>query len=403
PFVLVALAGFLCLAVLLGYPNWVLANDASDRRHPSYSLIGRDAPPTSPLNPNFVVAEEARLSESGFWRSAYIPGNLVGVAVQDIDNDGRNEIVYATDKIVYVGRISSSKLVQLASFNVERTERIISIDALDLTNNGQMEIIVSIQNDRSAAASVILNFDGSSLTPAHSSRLGWYLRVVGPQGARFLAGQRSATTAREFYSGRVMRMNFNGSALRADGAVPLPRFVNLYNFTMGNLGSSRTQMTAAIRFPSEHIFLYEGGRDRAWESREEYGGTMIHLTPFLPSGDTQGAGREFIPARMIIFDIDGDGQNELIVAKNDRGGAAFMSNLRSFTSGAVQAFKYANMSLTPFFRTRTLPGPAVDIQVADLNNNGRLDLVAAVVVEQGSGMLRQGRSVIVAYEIGVNN
>jgi hypothetical protein len=156
-------------------------------------------------------------------------------------------------------------------------------------------------------------------------------------------------------------------------------------------------MTAAIRFPSEHIFLYES-KNRAWESRAEYGGTMTYLAP-LNNRETSDRRREFLPTRLLIFDIDGDGQNELIVAKNDRGGVPFMSNQRDFSGGAIQAFKYQNLSLTPFFRTRTLPGAVADIQLADFRNNGTLSLVAAVVPQSKSGMLSEAMSLIVAYDL----
>jgi hypothetical protein len=44
-----------------------------------------------------------------------------------------------------------------------------------------------------------------------------------------------------------------------------------------------------------------------------------------------------------------------------------------------------------------LPGPPVDYQLADLDNNGSKDLVAAVVINPGSGMVSDARSVIVSY------
>ncbi len=387
------------LALTLAVAASALAQDeqADKKRHPSYNLMGRDAAPAeSPLNPNFVVAEEARLSESGFWRSAYLNESLVGLDVADIDRDGQNEIVYASPRNLYVGRVEGGKLAQLAKYTAPTTETIVSVDVLDLTGDGRQEIIASAINSESTASSMILSFDGGSLTPL-ATKIPWYLRVAGGPGGRFLAGQKPGTGLTSVYSGDVMRMSFNGSKVSSGGRVGLPPFVNLFNFSIGRLGSGGTQMVAAIKFPTEHIFLFDGS-NRAWESREEYGGTMNYLVPIGVGNETRI--REFLPARILLADIDGDGQNELIVAKNDRGGIPFMSGQRGFTSGTIQAFKYANMSLTPFFRTRTLPGAGVDYQLADFNNNGTIDLVVAVVTEQKSGMMKEGRSVIVAYEIG---
>lgn len=387
----------LFISILMTVPAAAaLAQNDDQKRHPSYNLMGRDAVqnPTSPLNPNFVEAPEARLSESGFWRSSYINESLVGLVVDDIDRDGQNEVIYAGAHTIYVTRHAGGKLQQLASYSVRTTDTILSLDALDVDNDGRLEIICSVQNDKRSASSLILSFNGSTITPL-AENISWYLRVVGPKGSQFLAGQKPGSTPKSFYSGNVMRMAYSGGKVSSQGQVGLPPFINVFNFTMGRLGSGGIQMIAAIKFPSEHIFLFEG-RNQAWESKEEYGGTMNYMDPIAGSDSDA---REYLPARMLLADIDGDGQNELIVAKNDRGGVAFMSKLRAFSGGAMQAFKYGNMSLTPFFRTRSLPGPGVDYALADFNNNGTIDLVVAVVTEQKSGMMKEGRSVIIAYEL----
>ena len=75
-----------------------------------------------------------------------------------------------------------------------------------------------------------------------------------------------------------------------------------------------------------------------------------------------------------------------------------MKNIRSFEGGVIEAYKFSNISLVPFFSsTNMLPGPAVDYQLADFDNNGTKDLVVAVVISAGGGMLGYSRSVIVSY------
>jgi hypothetical protein len=386
------------LVLLLAVPAPLRAEEgrAVSTRHPTYNLIGRDAPSaTSPLNPNFVVSEEAHLREGGFWRSSYINENLVGLAVADIDRAGQNKVIYASEKNVWVTRFGGGTLAQLARYSVPATQRIVSVDVFDVDGDGRLEIICSAQDENNAPISFILKFDGSTLNPL-AQKLPWYLRVVGQGDSRVLAGQTAALSGAQVFTGKVQRVSFSGSGITAQGAVGLPDHVNLFNFVQGRLGSGGL-LTAAIRFPSEHIFLYEN-KNRAWESREEYGGTMTYLAPqnYRDSSDRR---REFLPTRLRLADIDGDGKNELIVAKNDRGGVPFMSNQRGFTSGVIQAFKYQNLSLTPFFRTRTLPGAVVDLQLADFKNNGTLSLVAAVLTQAKSGMLSEGLSLLVAYDI----
>ncbi len=394
----------LTLILLFSWNADLLAQEA-EQRHPSYSMTGRDAVPAeSPLNPNFLVAEEARLSEGGFWRSAYINEALVGVAVADIDRNGQNEVIYATNRNVYVVRIDSTmgeQMIQLASFSSARNHRILSLDVLDLNGDGNPEIICSAideTNGRNQSAGFILNYTGGQSLNALATKIPWFMRVVSDGGNRFLAGQRASTKSTAIFEGPIRRLAFSGSGVSSKGSVTMPdSHINVFGFTIGRLGLQNQQMVTAIKYPSEHIFLFDG-QVRAWESKEEYGGTLIDLRP--PNTEDSDVNRRiFLPSRLLIADIDRDGQNELIVAKNDRGGISFMSNQRAFNSGAIQAFKYNNMSLTPFFRTRSLPGAGVDYQLADFNNNGTQDLIVAVVLEQAEGMMENSRSVLLAYEL----
>ncbi|MDR0354300.1 MAG: hypothetical protein LBJ64_00970, partial [Deltaproteobacteria bacterium] len=127
-----------------------------------------------------------------------------------------------------------------------------------------------------------------------------------------------------------------------------------------------------------------------------YCGTVNHITLNI-SGES-GRAVEYLPSRILLADIDSDGANEVIVAKNNQGGIPFMKNLRAYNGGLIEAMKFSNLSLVPFFSSANLlPGPAVDYQLADFDNNGTKDLVVAVVINPGSGMLQDGRSVIVAY------
>ncbi len=393
------------LLALLGliFSSAALAqSENKEGRHPSYNLIGRDAPAAdSPLNPNFITTDESKLSEKGFWRSSYINEQIVGMVVEDIDGDGKNEVVYATLRNVYVGRVQGSALTGLASYAVNPDEHIISVDALNLGGGNGKDIIISAQNDNNWKANArILTFSGTELTE-RASRLEWFVRVINSPGGKFLAGQKPSTQTNEVFNGSVHRMSFDGTSLKPGAKISLPTNINLYDFSLVELGQSREPFVAGIKFPSEHIILYEGG-SKTWESREEYGGTVNFLWPYTSGGGLEGNKNpkvQFIPSRMLCTDIDGDGQNELLVAKNDRGGVPFMHKQRAFNGGTIEAFKYANLALNPIFRTRRLPGAAVDYALVDFNNNGSMDLVAAVLVEPASGMMKGGRSILVAYEI----
>jgi hypothetical protein len=348
------------------------------------------------LNPNFVVSTEANIKESALWRGGYIPERLIGLDLADVDRDGRNELVYITTHNVYLGRRNGPVLEQLANYKTEDNMVLLSVDLLDLDGDGRREIIVSAQYNDQTASSLILAYNGTKELQVVARNIPWYLRVTGSGGQKRLTGQKPATNSSEPFSGKPHYMEFRDGNVRSTNVVRLPRHVNLYNFNIGNLGPQNTRLIATVKSTNEHLTLYDTGGGKVWESHDDYAGTANHIV--LPTYREQTTQVEFLPSRIIIDDIDNDGANEVIVAKNHQGGVPFMKNLRSFNSGVIEARKFTNLSLVPFFNSANLlPGPAVDYALSDFDNNGTKDLVVGVVIEPGSGMMQDARSVIVGY------
>ncbi|MDR2406106.1 MAG: VCBS repeat-containing protein [Deltaproteobacteria bacterium] len=369
------------------------------KRHPSYSLRGVDEPlnPDSILNPNFVVSTESKISETSLWRSSYIPERLVGLDVGDVDNDGKNEMVYVTTRNVFVARYDGTTYTLLANFSLPANSTIISVDLFDANMDSRKEIFVSAQKVGTSEANThVLAYTGGKTLDVLASDINYYVRVVGAVDRKILVSQKPGTNIGESYSGGVFYSSFHNGKISANSKVNLPLGVDIYNFNIGELGSERVSLTSYIRFPTEHLVLIDTGGGKVWESHDEYGGSINRIER-LTTGDG-GKNNDYLPTRIIYADIDKDGTNELIVAKNNLGGTRLFKNLRSFNSGSIEARKFVNLSLIPFFNSANLlPGPAVDYQLADFDNNGTQDLVVAVVIEPGSGMMKDARSIIFSY------
>jgi hypothetical protein len=322
---------------------------------------------------------------------------MVGLDVGDVDADGRNELAYATLRNVYVYRLSGTEYTQLASFKMPDNARSISLDLFDTDGNGRKEIIVTAQNDNTHAANTqILSYDGSKELKVVAGGINYYLRVVGPEGGRYLVAQKPGAAGGEIYGGPVYNASVSGGRVSTAGKVQLPANVNIFNFNTGDVGIDRMRLTSSIKFPTEHLMLTEVTGEKVWESHDEYGGSINYLNLYAYGGSDRNV--EYLPTRIIIADIDRDGANELIVAKNSMGGSRLFRNLRSFNAGAIEARKFTNLSLVPYFtNSNLLPGPAVDYQLADFDNDGTKDLVVGILIEAGSGMMEEARSIIFSF------
>ncbi|MDR2302646.1 MAG: FG-GAP-like repeat-containing protein [Deltaproteobacteria bacterium] len=388
----------LALSVLVS--GQLFADDEKPQvRHPSYTLLGKNPPPVdSPLNPNFLLSQESKIVEGSLWYTDYIHERLVGLDVADASGDGRNEMVYATPHNVYLVRVSNGVMEQLAVYAIPKSVKGLSVDFYDTNNDGRHEIIISCQASGAGPSSIVLGYDNSKALKVLGSNIPWYLRVYGAAGQRYLAAQKGTGNSNAVFVGNVHKASFSGGKITAGDKIDLPFGVNIFFFNSGDLGPSRQNMIATVTFPNENLRVYTGGsrENFAAQASQEYCGTVNYID--LSSSKDESRKVLYLPSRIVFADIDNDGANEVIVARNRQSGVTVMNNLRSFVGGVIEAMKFNNLSLVPFFSsTNMLPGPPVDYQLADLDNNGSKDLVTAVVLDPGSGMVNTGLSRIVSY------
>jgi hypothetical protein len=395
-----ALLALLALAAATCDLGWAQQPDQPRSRHPEYELLGPNPPPVdSILNPNFIVSQESKVLEGSLWRGSYFPERLVGLDVGDVNGDRLNELAYATTGNIYVGVRNGEALQELASWKAQPNIRIISLDLYDTDGDGTKEIIVSAQADSGAASSMVLAYDGSKTLRVIADRIPWYIRAFGPDGSKSLAVQKGANTANDAFLGNVVMATFQNGKVVTSQKVPLPFGVNLFNFNIGQLGVGGVNYIATVT-SDEHLNLklFSGpSRDaQMTEKSGGYCGTINYVK--LKSTSDSILELEYLPSRIVIADIDNDGGNELIVSRNSASGIPIFKNLRSFDGGLIEALKFTDISLVRFFSsTNLLPGPAVDYQLADFDNNGTKDLVVGVIITAGSGMLSDSRSIIVSY------
>ncbi|MDR2367509.1 MAG: VCBS repeat-containing protein [Deltaproteobacteria bacterium] len=400
PKILAALAIAALSVMVVATPAFSADENKPTVRHPSYTLLGKNPPPVdSPLNPNFILSQESKISEGSLWHGNYISERLVGLDVADATGDGKNELVYATPHNVYFARMAGDVLEQLATFEIPKSHRALSVDFFDVNNDGRHEIIISCQLAGGGPSAYVLAYSsGQRSLQVLGSHIPWYARVYGDARNKRLAVQKGSAMPKMAYGGDVYQATFVDGTLVSGAKIPLPFGVGVYNFNVGSLGPTQQQIVATVTFPEEHLRLYAGGTrdDFVAQASAEYCGTVNYIN--LGGAKEEGRDVVYIPSRIVFADIDNDGANEVIVAKNRQSGVAFMRNLRAFDGGVIEAMKFNNLSLLAFFSSANLlPGPPVDYVLADLDNNGTKDLVAAVVIEPGSGMMNAGRSVIVSY------
>ena len=371
------------------------------RRHPDYLLTGPEGQKMmSPLNPNFIMAVGGDEREGAFWRSPTLKLEISGMSVADVDGDGKNEIIYTSKNALFVVRLENGVLTPVGNYQGFASDNYLTMDVADVNGNGVPEIFISIQR-AVQAASLVLEFRGGKLTPIVVDSP-YYFRIVSDPSGKILAGQKGGVLDR-FYGG-VFRMGFSGGQYVPEQPLVLPKKANLFNFALVNFSDQGILHVPMIN-DSEKLVIETLGGDELWTSKEEFCSRSTYMeerhSSIMSDKESRDDGllRYYVPTRILVTDLDENGEKEILVAGNESTvTSSLFTKWRSFKRGALQSLSFKNMSLRQNWRSRELPGALTDYLVADYNNDGRRDLVVAVVMRASSGV-EEARSAIVAYEL----
>ena len=186
--------------------------------------------------------------------------------------------------------------------------------------------------------------------------------------------------------------------------MPFPRETKIFSLALGNI-QNKEKLNLIVLDDSDRLRMPgPDGRD-VWSSRQKYGGTINFyetrkkFDPVYRFG-SQGAPawRVYVPGRIVIKDLDGDGLHEVMVNKNITSSTRFFDRVRSFDSGEIYDLAWEEGTLATNWKTKEIEGYISDFQIKDVDNDGEEELVVAVI-DLGGITTRKGTSKILFYKL----
>ena len=380
--------------------NTLAAPPAINTTTPNHLLKSASSGGTeSVINPNFETTAP-RGSNSGFWKSPPLPLRITGMDVGDVNNDGILETVVLTEDAIIIYQMVNNRMVKATEIPTSTLSHPLGVDIGDINGNGTPEIFISsLAPERNRANSYVLEFNGRSY-PAITTNTSWYYRISKKNsGKLILLGQEQRKRDADIYTAPVYEMEYQN-----DEYVPLRKILkgktaNVLGMAVGGL-TPKTPTIMATLDRAEHIALFTETGNLTWRNREPSGGNMsIFFLPKDQADDDQEI--QFFPLRIRIHDIEGDGFPEILSATNHDNTIGFLSNSRSYDWGILESRSWKGTEMILNWKTSRLPGRISDFVVADFDNDGIDELVAATVTEEGTTVMSQSRSRLVAYDLMV--
>jgi len=370
------------------------------RAHPEKLIVGGYAGGETQETQNaapgsaFIATQMSKSQSAQFWKSRNIKQRITGVALGDIDKDGKTETVMITDHSVEAYRFDHKRFLKIKTIAERSHDYLIGVDVADINGNGYPEIFVTALNpSREFVKSFVLEFDGKTYIEI-VKKSNWYFRTVEtPERGRILLGQKQGINSP--FDDRIYELVWQNSEYDAAEPVMPPRRANVLGLASGDARNDGTQV--AVLFDKlDYLRIYDSKGDEIWKDGEHSGGTPRYFQmPNLGSKDTEN--HAYYPMRILIRDINKDGKNDVITAKNYR--LSQILSARMFQNGELEIRSWDGIGLAVLWRTRKLSGHISDFAIGDFDNDGADELVAALVIKTGAVAMTTPKSALIAYEL----
>ena len=373
-----------------------------------YKILGRRAMtgrPTEPKHPYIIQEREGigRISPDGlgYKKSQTFGFEIKGIDIGDVDGDKKNEVVIMDDHNLYVFKYDGEKLSLFQKIETGYQHNFLTLDVADVNRNGVAEIIVTsiVEDD---LRSFIIEYEEGKFRKI-TEKSGWYFRVLDhPKDGPTLMGQKMGSDG--LYSGPIYKFIWKKNSFEKGPKMPFPKETKIFSLALGNIRSKET-LDLIVLDDSERLRMVAPDGKDLWSTKQKYGGTInfyetkkkVDMTyRFGASGAP--AWRVYIPGRIVIKDLDGDGLHEVIINKNTTSGTRFFDRVRSFDGGEIYHLVWEDGTLATNWKTKEIEGYISDFQMKDVDNDGEEELVVAVI-DLGAVTARKGTSKIFFYKV----
>jgi TolB-like protein len=333
----------------------------------------------------FEAAEPLRRDVKGVWAGPEIGRNITGLAAGDVNGDGMTETVLVDDDAVYIYRLEGGDFNLMETIEAPSNSACIAVDVADINGSGRAEIFVTAKNNQgNLLRSFVLEYrDGAYHRIVEKSP--WFYRVAhDPDTGPFLLGQRHQMEADPYQEEIVRLKPANGGYVPADTFLKKGQDVNILGAATGFApgAGQQEQVPRLISYDSqERLRLFDVKGGAIWTSRREYGGSTIYML-----GRQKGRGetheRYYLPGRMLVHDPQG-GSGVVFTFRNEGLLPAGLGSIRSYASGEIISLAWDGESLREQWKTKSYEGHFRDLCLADLNNDGHLELAALLIKSEG--------------------
>jgi hypothetical protein len=309
------------------------------------------------------------------------------MAIGDVDGSGSLGIVVSDGRNIRIYNLKKDELHELWHIRGRTGEKHLSLDILDLNNNGISEIFVTSLATGNNVSSFVIEYDPSGYRKIKEG-IPYFLRVSGKK----LLMQRFNSL--KFVSGPVYEGEWKDGDYRTGMPFNLPAGVNIYGFAYIDWRNDGRKHLMTYD-DQGHLSLYDESGQLVWKSAETY--WISDLTIKRNTYSTVSFNMEW-PLRGRLLSIQTERGQELIVLKKIHN----ISIMPGLGSRGVEVYSlwWNGVSMDEKLMMNEIPGSVMDYR---LKGNSLFVLVksgVASIVKNAAGGEFSKVSVLQYYNLG---
>jgi len=339
--------------------------------------------------------------------SQKIPTEFKGMDIGDVNGDGMNEVVIIDKNSVYIYQKTEKELKLLTKIKGNSYDNYLAVDVADINKNGIPEIFVTSLND-TLLDSFVLEFKNGKYEKIVSD-MRYFLRVLDTSPEMPLLLGQGYGLNKPFESD-IYEMIYKNGKYVPDQKMKIPYGLSIYGLTIDNLGIDGREKIFAL---DDYDYLYIidkttkplsrltsigfTSEELIWRSDEVFGGSNNYFDITNKKNSNADKENAFVNLRILTYDTNKDGKKEIIIVKNLSSVGRIFKNLKLFTSSEIYNLEWDGMGLAENWRTKKINGYVADYCIKDVDNDGKAEIVLAVVMSVGASLRDQ--SVIAVYKL----
>ncbi|MDK2956631.1 MAG: hypothetical protein PWQ57_2127 [Desulfovibrionales bacterium] len=381
-----------------------IKNEQDTPANPAF-VYGETGQPTGEgaINPRFRY--QSSPDTPGRWRSQGLPYAADCSLAADLDHDGLTEIFIVGDHKIRAYHVEQGRLLEKGSMDISNRDQPLRLSAMDIDNDGVEELILSCINEEQAQPnSSVLSYQQGVFTAKYDN-IHFYLNVVAmpPFFSKTLIGQDFGA-AKPFKAKSIQEVDITGGGFRLARKVRLPENSNAFNFCY--LPAEDGTVRILVIGPYGRLRLYSEDLTIIYQTEETFNGSslainVIKKVPGLgnPAEDARQYDTYYVPMPITVSILGNSKRSQVLVSKDISIATQFFDSYRSFSESEIHSMYWDGIGLNLLWKTRRIKGTTVNYGIADIDNDGGLDLWISLNTYPGALGLEYRKTLILGYPL----